>query len=190
MQEKITGIIGFIITLVYVCYNGYILNNDIAYGEFDYDSDEYQGGIVKLYPNGATFKKDESQSKYIYIYENDNSDYSKYAKFKDLVGKQYNYDSKYYKAFSSQTVDICQISASTTPTYSTYSDYCEYLYSQVYTSNENKDLYDRWTTTLILGIFIVLCNIGLLIFGFLLFKGGADLNETKTVQIQQNRLFI
>ena len=34
----ITGIIGFIITLVYVCYNGYILNNDIAYGEFDYDS--------------------------------------------------------------------------------------------------------------------------------------------------------
>mgnify|MGYP007012521206 CR=1 FL=1 len=147
---------------------------------------EYQRGIEKLYPNGATFKKDESQSKYIYIYENDNSDYSKYAKFKDLVGKQYNYDSKYYKTFSSSSGDNCKIStpSTTPPSYSTYSDYCEYLYSEVYTSNENKDLYDRWTTTLILGIFIVLCNIGLLIFGFLLFKGGADLNETKTVQIQ------
>ena len=182
----ITGIIGFIITLVYVCYNGYILNNDVAYGEFNYNNDEYEGGIEKLYPNGATFKKDESQSKYIHIYENDKSDYSQFAKFKDLVGKQYNYDSKYYKTFSSPTVDNCKISASlTTPSYSTYSGYnCEYLYSQAYTSIENKDLYDRWTTTLILGIFIVLCNIGLLIFGFLLFKGGADLNETKTVQIQ------
>lgn len=179
----VTGIIGFIITIVYVCYNGYIFNNDIAYAEYDFSSDRFRGGITKLYPNGASCKKDADNSKFITIYENDNSDYSEYVKFKDLGDKQYNYNSKYYKTYSSTS--SCKISSTTSCSSLIYSSYssCDYLFSKEYTSVENKDLYDRWVTTLVLSIFIILCNIGLLIFGFLIFKQGSNSDEAKTVQI-------
>lgn len=179
----VTGIIGFIITLVYVCYNGYIFNNDIAYAEYDFSSDSFSGGITKLYPNGASCKNDTVNSKFITIYENDNSDYSEYAKFKDLGDKQYNYNSKYYKTYSStSSCKIIYLTSCSSLSYSTYK-FCEYIFSKVYTSVENKDLYDRWVTTLVLSIFIILCNIGLLIFGFLIFKQGSNSDEAKTVQI-------
>jgi hypothetical protein len=176
----ITGIIGFIITLVYVCYNGYIFNNDIAFAEYNFVNELYYGGINKLYPNGATHKFDGT--KYINAYENDNTEYSQWAKFKDLGAKQYNYDSKLYKNynFDSKTYANCE---SVPPTIST-PVLCEYIYEDnPYVSVENKDLHDRWLTTLILAIFIVISNIGLLIFGFLLFKSSSGSNEGQTVQI-------
>jgi hypothetical protein len=170
----VTGIIGFIITLVYVCFSGYIFDNDIAFSDGT--------RIKKLFPNGAEYKKEGSS--FIHIYENDNGDDSEYAKFKDLGGKQYNYDSKYYKTFtsSSYTTNDCKYSPSEGIPLTSYSS-CDYVYTEVYTSTENKDLYDRWLTTLILSIFIVACNVGLLIFGFLLFKSGADSSEGQAVQI-------
>jgi hypothetical protein len=161
-----TGIIGFIITLVYVCFNGYVFNNDMAYWNNDM--------IEKLYPNGAILKKDGSD--FIPIYYNDKSVFSEYAKYKDLGDKQYNYDSKYYKSYE-YTSAGCKNRVN--PSLS-----CEYVYYRPFTSFENKDLYDRWLTTLILSIALVACNIGLLIFGFLLFKNGQDSNEPKTVEIQ------
>ena len=166
-----TGIIGFIITLVYVCFNGYVFNNDVAYGN---DGIPYTGRIKKLYPNGAIFKYDGSD--FIPIYYNDKSDFSEYAKYKDLGDKQYNYDSKYYKSYE-YTSAGCKVIVNP-------SSSCEYVYHSPFPSFENKDLYDRWLTTLILSIIIVACNIGLLIFGFLLFKNGQDSNEPKTVEIQ------
>ena len=172
----VTGIIGFIITLIYVCFNGYIFYNDVAYGKMNANN-EYVGEIKRLYPNGALLKCDDISCN-INVYENDKSDFSEYVKYKDLGQKQYNYDSNYYKVHTSIfSTSNCKGSGSP-PT-------CEYVYpSSVTTSIYNKDLYDRWTTTLILSIFIVLCNIGLLIFGFLLFKGGENSNEPKTVEIQ------
>ena len=172
----VTGIVGFIITFVYICYNGYIFNNDVAYANYNVS---YQGKVVKLFSNGAT-KKWDGNSKYITPYENDNNDFSEWAKYKDLGGKQYNYESQFYKAYSAST---CQSEPSipsppTTPS-------CEYVFEESpYVSMENKDLYDRWLTTLIISVFIVLSNIGLLIFGFLLFKSSGDSNEVQTVQIQ------
>ena len=179
----VTGIIGFIITLVYVCFNGYIFNNDIAYGFWNRNGNEYQGVIEKLYPNGAVTKKDDSGSQ-IHIYENDKSDFSKYIKYKDLGDKQYNYNGKYYKAHS-----LSILGTSSTPSNHCIdggsTNNCEYIFPSTATiSIDNKDLHDRWATTLILSVFIVACNIGLLIFGFLLFKTGADSNEPKTVEIQ------
>lgn len=166
----IFGIIGFIIILVYVCYNGYIFDNDIAYGE--YNGSRYLGKVDKLYSNGATRKKDETNS-FIYVYNNDNTDFSEFAKFKDLGKKQYNYNSKFYKTYVSST--DCK----------SYNLQCEYIYeTSPTTSVENKELYDRWLTTLILSIFILISNIGLLIFGFLLFKSKDDSNETKPVEIE------
>ena len=174
----VTGIIGFILTLVYVGFNGFIFNNDIAYGFMN--GDNYEGRIKKLYSNGAIYKcEDSACNPGVTVYENDKSDFSEYVKYKDLGDKQYNYDSKYYKSFS--------LSNSCKESYGHGG--CTYVfpdnqYTQPITSLENKDLYDRWTTTLILSIFIVACNIGLLIFGFLLFKGGSESNEPKTVEIQ------
>ena len=173
-----TGIIGFIISLVYVCFNGYIFNNDIAYGHLyeNNNNEQYIGGVPKLYPNGAEQKYDDV-SGYINVYENDKSDFSQFAKYKNLGEKQYNYNSQYYKAHSKSTTCINRSGVSTSG--------CEYIFpDKAYISTDNKDLYDRWTTTLILSIFIVACNIGLLIFGFLLFKGGAESNEPKTAEIQ------
>ena len=177
----VTGIIGFIITLVYVCFNGYIFNNDVAYGN---DNIPYTGLIKKLYPNGAIYKNDGSNL--IPIYANDKSDFSEYAKYKDLGSKQYNYDNKYYKSYEySRTTDtITDNYERCIDQYRSTSSSCEYFYYPPFTSFENKDLYDRWLTTLILSIVIVACNIGLLIFGFLLFKNGQDSNEPKTVEIQ------
>ena len=175
----VTVIIGFIITFVYVCYNGYIFNNDIAYGEYSFTTYNYIGRVDKLFSNGATLKWDGTQ--FITPYANDNSDYSQWIKFKDLGQKQYNYDSKLYKTydFSSPSSTLkCQ--AITTEN----DNNCEYIFGNeptVYV--ENKDLYDRWLTTLILSIFIFISNIGLLIFGFLLFKSSGESNEGQTVQI-------
>ena len=174
----ITGIIGFILTLVYVCFNGFIFNNDIAYGFMN--GDKYEGRIKKLYSNGAIYKcEDNTCNPGVSVYENDKSDFSEFVKYKDLGDKQYNYDSKYYKSY--YTTTSCRDSDSHAG--------CTYIfpnnqYTQPIISFENKDLHDRWATTLILSIFIVACNIGLLIFGFLLFKGGSESNEPKTVEIQ------
>ena len=48
---------------------------------------------------------------------------------------------------------------------------CEYVY---FTSKANgfgnKYLYDNWVTNIIFGCLIIACNIGLAIFGFLVFK--------------------
>ena len=172
----VTGIIGFIITLVHVCFNGYVFNNDVAFGSWNFNTLKYTG-INKLYPNGAEYRCENNNCN-IPVYANDKSDFSEYVKYKDLGDKQYNYDSIYYKAHSTSG---CQSSG--TPV---NRPGCEYSFpsSSPTTSVYNKDLYDRWTTTLILSIFIVLCNIGLLIFGFLLFKGGENSNEPKTVEIQ------
>ena len=55
---------------------------------------------------------------------------------------------------------------------------CKYLYltSNYITSQgvSNKDKSDRFLTTLILGLFVCLANIGLALFGFLLFRTPGD----------------
>lgn len=47
---------------------------------------------------------------------------------------------------------------------------CDYLYATPEDDINNKYLFDRWVTTLIFSCFIIACDIGLAIFGFLLFK--------------------
>jgi len=182
----ITGIIGFILTLVYVCYNGYIFNNDIAFGEYDIDSEKYVGNatIIKLFPNGAITKKEKANS-FIYAFKNEKDDFSEYVKYKDLGKKQYNYDNKYYEKFQTSLNCICtHDSANNNREKCDDDNECDYIYYFPYEDSKNKYLYDRWLTTLILGVIIVICNIGLLIFGFLLFKSvKGDSSDGQTVAI-------
>ena len=160
--EKTTGLIGlvggaigFILTLVYVCYSGYIFNNDVAYGT----------NYPKLFPNGAFYKLDDQQNK-ITAFSNDKEYKAEYIKYKDLGDCQYNYNKKFYEAY--YNYPNCISNSAIYPS-------CEYIY--LYppeNNNKNKYLYDRWCLSLVLSVFITVANIGLLIFGLLIFKSNGD----------------
>ena len=181
----ITGIIGFILTLVYVCFSGYIFTNDPAYDRFN--TDPIPSGLIKLYPNGAKYKweGDDTNGKYITVNENDKGEYANMLLYKDLGKKQYNYNGDYYETYmkkvpsSSTNINECNINrnyrpSGTLPITTSASTKCDYLYYTPVTGVENKFIYDRWLTALILSIVIVICNIGLIIFGFLLFKSSEE----------------
>jgi hypothetical protein len=174
--EKVTGIIGlatgviqFVLTLVYVCYSGYIFTNDGPNSFFKADSK----GIF------ATWDSSKSQYKCNY-YDKDNSD-GVYAKYNDLGKKIYNYDKDTSLAELTSTISSCRHRPTDFATYcysgegyytyySTKRNSCDNLYVSLSTSFENKYLYDRWVTTIIFACFIIACDIGLAIFGFFLFK--------------------
>ena len=49
-------------------------------------------------------------------------------------------------------------------------DNCKHLYSSAVGTVSNKYIFDMWVTTIIFTCLIIVCDIGLAIFGFLLFK--------------------
>ena len=172
--EKVTGIIGlatgiiqFVLTLVYVCYSGYIFTNDGP------ESSSY----LKVNSKGVIASWDGSYYKCDY-YDKDDP-YSIYAKYSDLGKKAYNYDKDIYnneptnKAIKcpspSSFLTIC-IAGDGKYITNKIND-CDKLYSVSHTDEvENRYLYDRWVTTIIFACFIIACDIGLAIFGFFLFK--------------------
>ena len=188
--EKTTGLIGligggigFLITLIYVCFSGYIFNNDVAYRTLDSDSK----ALIRLYSNGAYSKPDGTT-----IFANEIDDDAQYVKYKDLGCEQYNYNKKFYEAYSDTNRINCQTSASFTCS-SSNCDYCYPSYtnsipnysSLSLVSNDNKYLYDRWCLSLVLAVIITVLNAGIVVFGLLLFlnKGG-DSGDAKPVEIK------
>ena len=179
--EKVTGIIGlasgivgFVMTLVYICYSGYIFTNDTTTG-FDVNYNFY----LKIDKDGAFAEWDNSQSNYKCIfYKNGKIDSIKYN---DLGKRQYNYEKKRHYNVDSKYND-CKMSTSLSSTYCEAREYftystshdpnkCPYLYLESYASTfKNKYVFDRWATTIIFSCFILACCIGLAIFGFFLFK--------------------
>lgn len=165
----ISGIICFILTLVYACFSGYIFNNDIAFGKVELNSLSLSNGIKKLFPNGAKYKW--NKNKYINAYENDYDDYAIYIKYKDLGDKRYSYDNDIYKRFGSD--DPCFVSSgSDKPT--SYIHSCDYIFEEPNEGISRKYLYDRWLTTLVLSCLIFVFNICLSIFGFSLYKDKSE----------------
>ena len=159
----ICGVIGFVFTLVYVIFNGLVYTT--VY------SDEYKkDGDYKF------AEKSGSQMKCFY-YEEKNP-YAIYAKIKDLGKKQYNYDSDFSialdgfgscKESSPNYIASCAIQE-TFPGTSCDS----FFYAHQETGIDNKDLSDRFLTSLILSLFVCLASIGLALFGFLLFRTPGD----------------
>lgn len=196
----ISGIVGFVLSFVYVVFNG------IVYTTY-YDRDN------------ALFKKDSEGAfavlngdKYECFYHDEPENiHSIRAKYSDLRKKQYNYDKDLIASYNSKDVQFCKFSpekclggkeipsSSITPnslpdpdsqtggTISPPTDYkCKYLYdrnSPVDTIS-NKDLSDRFLTVLILSLIVSLANIGLAVLGILLFKNPGDfvLINFETVQ--------
>ena len=190
--EKIIGIIGlasgiicFVMTLVYICYSGYIFTNE--------PTDE-----AKLGKNGLYAELDGTTYKCKYYDENDEN--AVYAKYSDLGKSQYNYNKdNYYLTTGSEIYDCvlgtnrgsnnadtyCTSSAKTftlpagdtAPTHD--GKQCEKLYAyQANDSIVNKYIYDRWVTSIIFGVFVIACSIGIALFGFLIFKDNGSNGHT------------
>ena len=188
----ICGVVGFVLSFVYVVYNG------IVYTKY-YDNDN------------PVFKKDSEGAfavlngdKYICFYHDEPANlHSIVAKYSDLIKKQYNYDKDLIASYESDEVKGCtksptvclggkEIDASTISpnldpdTGNPIISKCNYLYvdDDPAVDFSNKDLSDRFLTTLILSLIVCLANIGLAIFGILLFKNPEDdkLSKFETVQ--------
>jgi hypothetical protein len=177
--EKISGIIGlstgvitFVLTLVYICYSGYIFTKQVP-SNSNGNNLAYK---LKLDKEGAYAKKEGNQYKCLY-YKN-NKDNSGYVKFSDLGKRQYNYEKKrHYPEDNSKYTDCehdnnaCLYTEYIPAPSLTILNKCDYLYlSTIAEGFGNKYLFDMWVTTIIFTCFICVCAIGLAIFGFLLFN--------------------
>jgi len=171
-----TGIIGFVLTFVYLVYSTYIFTND-PYEDDDGDS------IYKRDGDWAFAKTEDGKLKCLF-YKEGKAD-SILARYSDLGKKQYNYNRKQIKQQSSTCSESSSfppdLSDPTTPVPfalqcagSQYlvspSNACKTLYISPDNEITNKYLFDKWVTTIIFSCFIIVCDIGLAIFGFLLFK--------------------
>jgi len=111
------------------------------------------------------------------------------AKYSDLGKKQYNYNKKKSQESedTSSDLNICShyTSDEGTPHLELFGPYacrnkeyysenrigtCDYLYANPEDDYVYKYLFNRWITTIIFSCLIIACDIGLAIFGFLLFK--------------------
>ena len=187
--QKYTGLIGtiagaiiLIITIIYVGYSANIFDNDYVRHP--------SGGNVhlRLYSNGATYKWKDN--KYVHNYDEDKETDDldiPYIKFKDLGKKQYNYNTKFYEDSVDPNSEMNKcLGTSFIPTLTSSVTYyrdtkkCDYIWSSnsQTSSITNKYLYDRWLSTIILGVFVSACGIGLAIFGVLLFLNGNSSGHT------------
>ena len=195
--EKVTGIIGlatsvigFILTLVYIIYSGYIFTNDKP--EYNYDDNDYgdNARLFKADNKGIFAKWDDNEKKYKCEYYDKDDENAIYAKYNEMGKKIYNYDKDVSQAESTSPVKKCSYTENSadpnplkpskcndnqgylnTGSASKFDGDCDALYiGYSFSGYENKYIYDRWVTTLIFACFIIACDIGLAIFSFLLFK--------------------
>ena len=168
------GGVGFILTFVYVIFNGLVYT-------------KYYDGSNRLYKrNGdGAFAKLEGEN-YKSLYFDKKGNYHAFiAKYSDLIKKQYNYDKDLLDSYDKDEVFRCIYNPSNcrledgiclgSKQYIDSGKACEYLYIPANNLSEevtNKDISDRFLTTLILSLFVCLANIGLALFGFLIAKSG------------------
>ena len=184
--EKIIGIIGlasgvicFVMTLVYICYSGYI---------FTHDHPSY---VAKLDKDGLYAKLEGGEYKCIFYDEDDQN--AVFATYSELGKKQYNYNKDNYFLTSGSEIYDCSINHSTddaesyciignsfpAPFNRPDGNPCLKLYSKHKNDSiSNKYVYDRWVTSIIFGVFVIACSIGLALFGFLIFKGDGSNGHT------------
>ena len=192
----ICGIVGFALTFVYVVFNG------LVYTTVYVSDDTATGGTYKRNGDYAIAEKDGNNFKCLY-FDHEKNIFSPFAKISDLGKKQYNYDKDGLEDYEkvraastciddnnaianhcsrSETLTSAQISADV-PSIADPSQ-CDMIYIDdvdIYGSGldeipgiEMKDLSDRFLTALILSLIVCLANIGLALFGFLLFRTPGD----------------
>ena len=169
------GALGFILTLVYVIYNGVVYTN------------YYTSQIYKRDGDGAFAKWKDDMLQYECYYFTDYGDTrGLLAKYSDLIKSQYNYNYNLNKSFiedyeksnctRNDLISDCQNEYIREEQY--YYDIngrhtCNKLYYHDPTKFANYNNYDisaRFLTVLLLSIVILLCYCGLIFFGFMLNK--------------------
>ena len=181
-----SGVICFILTLVYTCYSGYIFNNDPSH-------------IQKIEENGVFAEWKDDSVGFVCKYSESDDIYEQFAKYKDLGKKQYNYNKENYSISEGERYE-CSIDyllsdelnqifltpqdfcfgernlnfVSGRPDYDDNGDtkQCNFLFYLHQSDSTNKYIYDRWITSIIFSSFIIVSDIGLILFGFLIFKEG------------------
>ena len=177
----ISGVVAFVLTLVYLIYSGIVFTKD-HYHQQDL-----------LFDNGAYLKWDETEKDYIKPYTEkdlEKDQYAMYAKYKDLGKKEYNYDSEAYEKILKGEIplDDCNgnkydVFIGSYTTGSKKLDSCDYIWEESFLENRenlrNKHLYDFWLTSLIFTAFVLVCSIGLAVFGLLIFMNPDSSGHTK-----------
>jgi hypothetical protein len=209
-----SGIIGFVLTFVYIIYSGIVFNNDVIGKNYE-NSDPYSGLGLATKSDGAVLKFDEDKKKYVCIfYDKDNKD-KLYRKYSNYGNKYLNYyhlnekdkDDEYYKhtyCLVSSSIDYighpsilyfnwdaCKL-ADESNTETTKNKIIEdgnekgecdkYFIYEPSSTNEKKNLYDSWVITIVFGCFIFVLDIGLAIFGFLIFKDSSGSSGAVTIK--------
>jgi len=161
------GIVGFVFSFVYVILNGLVYTT-----YYDYDNTNI---IYKRDSDGVFAEKKGNEYECIY-FDSEHNYHALIAKYSDLIQKQYNYNKDLYESLG-KIDNNCKKS---NPIRQCGTDGkialitgCDKLYvadNYLNIGVENKDISDRFLTTLILSLFVCLANIGLAIFGFLLFR--------------------
>ena len=157
------GIVGFILTFVYVILNG------LVYTTVD-------TGIYKRDKDHAFAKKDGNDFKCLF-FDNEYNRHSIMATISDLINKQYNYDKDWNKDIdpnciidSTSNYQLAEGCASQ-ETFPAVGSTCNYRYiDDGIDEIINKDISDRFLTALILSLLVCLANLALALFGFFLFN--------------------
>ena len=169
------GGVGFVLTLVYVIYNGIVYTNYYNYKK-----------IYKINEKGAYAEKSGDNYKCLF-FSKENDTLALIAKFSDLTQSIYNYDKEMRDIFSNDNneqyycneykcspSDCAKTGYIKGPIKYNKNDIeleCNYLYYyKSYDDYENYELSARFLTCLILSIFSMLCYCSLGYYGFLLFK--------------------
>ena len=162
------GVVGFVLTFVYVILNGLVYTN------------YFDDAIYKRDGDGAFAEKEGNVYKCIYFDKAANV-YALYAKYSDLIQKQYNYNYDLSKDYKKNEYIRCKynspsdceangiITPTTIPTYGSGIQ-CPKLYAPLLSGVSNKDKSDRFLAALILSLLVCLASIGLALFGFLLWR--------------------
>jgi hypothetical protein len=167
------GIVGFVLSFIYVVYNGIVYTN--------YYDNNY---IYKRNSDGAFAERVEAGKYECFYFDEKGNYHALTAKFSDYIQKQYNYDKDVQAEFYDDDSERskcswddpfdCKTTGYISTTGKTYNgNQCKYLYVENSNSIKgvtNKDKSDRFLTTLLLSLFVCLANIGLGLFGFLLYR--------------------
>ncbi len=171
------GIVGFIFSFVYVVLNGLVYTTYYDYN-VDYDGSSYNPNFIYKRDSDEAFAELKNGKYECFYFDSTYNYHALRAKYSDLIQKQYNYDKDLIETYNNID-NNCKIDPSICtdktidPSDHSIPNTCKYLYvdsSQISNDVTNKDISDRFLTTLLLSLFVCLANIGLGIFGFLLYR--------------------
>ena len=190
----VCGIIGFVLTFVYVIESGLVFDSPSSKCQLcEADNGYSRTYTFRIDKKGRYLKYENGRYKCIFYDKDDVT--SLYLKYSDYGNKYLAYFEDYFDYFDgdchvSNSIDYryCQQREEGTVS-EPKTDNCDYLFYDYYTINSNlfsnpyKYIYDQWLATLIFSCFIFIFHIGLAVFGFLLFRETNEENRMPSLVV-------